>query len=463
MTEPFLLEQAKQGDPQAIAALMNNALQPKGMTAYVERQGDRLEVVLKAERIPNRQSLTDFVERGIETLGVQDIRIIEVSGQQFYAASPAWTQELLLEEQSDTELNAQQIQRFSKSGVGEVVEAIAPNKRGRVKFGGSYWSAQLYPEAQTQVLPSEQVSVVGRDGITLLVTPITASVQAENTSSTVGQSRDRESETKLVINRHRRQAQYFVEDLGDEVTLEMVLIPSGSFVMGALEDEEESEDNERPQHTVTVQSFCMGKYPVTQALWKVVAALPQVNRELDPDPSRFKGENRPVEQVSWYEAVEFCDRLSRKTGRDYRLPSEAEWEYACRAGTTTPFHFGETITPDLANYDGNYTYNAGSEGTYREETTAVGSFGVANAFGLYDMHGNVWEWCLDHWYDSYKGAPIDGSAWLSDKESSYRLLRGGSWYSNPRRCRSAYRDNDGPGYWLNYIGFRVVCSSAWTL
>ncbi|NEO21280.1 MAG: formylglycine-generating enzyme family protein, partial [Moorea sp. SIO4A5] len=126
----------------------------------------------------------------------------------------------------------------------------------------------------------------------------------------------------------------------------MVAIPEGSFIMGSPETEEGHTNDESPQHRVTVTSFFMGKYPVTQAQWQAVAALPQVNRELEPDPSHFKGKNRPVEQVSWYDAVEFCERLSQYTKRPYRLPSEAEWEYACRAGTTTPFHFGETITTD---------------------------------------------------------------------------------------------------------------------
>jgi formylglycine-generating enzyme required for sulfatase activity len=169
-----------------------------------------------------------------------------------------------------------------------------------------------------------------------------------------------------------------------------------------------------------------------------------------------------VEQVSWDDAVEFCQRLSKHTGREYRLPSEAEWEYACRAGTTTPFHFGSTITPDLANYDGNYTYGAGPKGKYREQTTDVGSL-PPNALGLYDMHGNVWEWCLDHWHDTYEGAPTDGSAWLSSGESKLRLLRGGSWGSLPRNCRSALR------YWYARVnqyyslGFRLVCASSWAL
>jgi formylglycine-generating enzyme required for sulfatase activity len=214
----------------------------------------------------------------------------------------------------------------------------------------------------------------------------------------------------------------------------------------------------------------MGRYPVTQAQWRAIATLTPINRELNPDPSHFKGENRPVEQVSWYDAVEFCDRLSQLTGREYRLPTEAEWEYACRGGTTTPFHFGETITTDLANYRGtdhkeygwSGSYGQGPKGIYREETTPVGSFAIANPFGLSDMHGNVWEWCLDHWHENYEGAPTDGSAWLTEEENARRLLRGGSWYDDPRNCRSAYRTPDLPVVRDDDIGFRLVCVSPWT-
>jgi formylglycine-generating enzyme required for sulfatase activity len=247
---------------------------------------------------------------------------------------------------------------------------------------------------------------------------------------------------------------------GSGIQLEMVMIPGGSFMMGSPEKEEGSDDDERPQHEVTIEPFWLGQYQVTQAQWKFVAKLPQVNKELNPDPSRFKGDNRPVEQVSWKDAVEFCDRLSKHTKRQYRLPSEAEWEYACRAGTTTPFHFGETITTDLANYNGNYTYGDGVEGVYRKETTEVGSF-PPNNFGLYDMHGNVYEWCQDSWHDNYTDAPTDGSAWLSSKEdSNTKLLRGGSWLNDPDYCRSAYRSYDFLDGNYYAIGFRVVCSGA---
>jgi formylglycine-generating enzyme required for sulfatase activity len=153
--------------------------------------------------------------------------------------------------------------------------------------------------------------------------------------------------------------------------------------------------------------------------------------------------------------MEFCRRLSALSGDAYKLPSEAQWEYACRAGTTTPFAFGETITPELANYDGNHSYANGPKGEYRQQTTPVGMF-AANAWGLQDMHGNVWEWCLDHWHDSYKGAPIDGNAWVSGGEQS-RLLRGGSWFLNPRYCRSACRYRFRPGFASIGVGFRVVC------
>lgn len=270
----------------------------------------------------------------------------------------------------------------------------------------------------------------------------------------------------------QKQAKLFSEQLSNAVSLEMVSIPGGTFLMGSPTDELERRNSESPQHSVTIKPFFMGKFQVTQAQWQIVAGFPKVKIDLNPNPSYFKGANRPVEQVSWYQAVEFCDRLSQKTGRNYRLPSEAEWEYACRAGTTTPFHFGETIRTDLANYrgedmkiNGNLSrgsYGDGPKGIYRKETIEVGSF-PANAFGLYDMHGNVWEWCADHWHENYEGAPNDGSIWLSSDENSSRLLRGGSWYNDPGYCRSAVRNYDRPGFNNSYgIGFRVVCAAAWT-
>ena len=232
----------------------------------------------------------------------------------------------------------------------------------------------------------------------------------------------------------------------DSLTLELVRIPGGVFTMGSHKDEPECYEDESPQHKVQVPEFYMGKYPVTQAEWRAVAALPQVERKLDADPSHFKGDLNPVEQVSWHDAVEFCNRLTLHTNRQYRLPTEAEWEYACRAGTTTQYHFGDTLTSELANYDTN-------------QTTPVGTY-PANKFGLYGMHGNVWEWCQDHRHKNYKGAPTDGSAWDDQGENDSRVLRGGSWLSYPWSCRSASRINCQPGCRSSGVGFRVVVDVA---
>ncbi len=259
-----------------------------------------------------------------------------------------------------------------------------------------------------------------------------------------------------VVQRQQQSNYQFIEVLGENLILEMVAIPEGTFLMGSPKQERERSNNEEPQHEVVVSRFFMGKYPITQSLWRFVASLPHVNRELNPDPSYFKGDNRPVESVSWNDAEEFCNRLSQYTHRTYRLPTEAEWEYACRAGTTTPFYFGKTITAELANYRATETYRDGPKGEYRQETTPVDHFGIANAFGLCDMHGNVWEWCLDHWHGNYEDAPDDGSAWLTEDDSARRVLRGGSWYYNPRNCRSASRDFNLPVNVSSSFGFRVV-------
>ncbi len=260
-----------------------------------------------------------------------------------------------------------------------------------------------------------------------------------------------------IIKRTPLQAEYFTEALGNGVILEMANITGGTFLMGSPQDEKYSHKSEHPQHEVTVSSFSISKFSVTQAQWREIASLPKVERDLITEPSYFKGKDRPVETVNWYDAVEFCQRLSKLTGRDYRLPSEAEWEYACRAGTNTPFYFGETITADLANYFGTNTYADEPQEKYRAETTTVGQF-PPNAFGLYDMHGNVLEWCADTWHDNYEGAPTDGSVWIQGGHNNRSPLRGGSWNVNPGYCRSANRDDaDARDYMSHYIGFRVVC------
>ncbi|MEG4498322.1 formylglycine-generating enzyme family protein [Microcoleus sp. F10-C6] len=249
-------------------------------------------------------------------------------------------------------------------------------------------------------------------------------------------------------SRSKSFARFFPEDLGDGIVLEMVYIPGGTFMMGPSNSEEGRKPWESPQHQVTVPAFYTGKYLITQAQWQAV---------MGKNRSGFKGEKRPVENVWWTEAIEFCGKLSQQTGKKYRLLSEAEWEYACRAGTTTPFHFGETITPELVNYDGDYPYASAPKGLSRRETTDVGSF-PPNAFGLYDMHGNVEEWCSDTWHNSYNGAPTDGSSWETGTDN-YRVQRGGSGFRSAFCCRSAYRWNNSVGYSLRDSGFRVAVAS----
>jgi formylglycine-generating enzyme required for sulfatase activity len=265
------------------------------------------------------------------------------------------------------------------------------------------------------------------------------------------------------------------------VALIMLRIPAGSFEMGAPQTEAVSKNKERPVHRVTLSEFLLGQTPITQDQWREVAAWERLGNEpvdrwpesldADPiakltDPERFRGEQRPVVNVSWFDAQAFCQRLALRTGKNYTLPSEAQWEYACRAGTTTPFHYGATISTELGNYNGREVYGYGKKGEYRQQTTDVASF-PANPWGLHDMHGNVWEWCADYWHDNYEEAPSDGRAWVGgdaerninkDKvNTNWRLLRGGSWINYPRSCRSAFRNDLHPVNRYYSVGFRVCC------
>jgi formylglycine-generating enzyme required for sulfatase activity len=286
---------------------------------------------------------------------------------------------------------------------------------------------------------------------------------------------------------------YYDEQIPNNKDLiRMVSIPQGEFWMGSPESEEGRYEDESPQHLVKVPAFFMSQTPITQAQWRAVseaapsayASLPQEGKKLEPDPSRFKGNDLPVEKVTWQDAMEFCARLSRLTGKKYRLPSEAEWEYACRAipnqvakksnqiPVYPPFHFGETLTSNLANYAATVIYQQEVKGEYREKTTPVKNFSP-NAFGLYDMHRNVWEWCLDPWHGNYQGAPGDGRVWdekdndnryhdilnninVLIKDSRTHVLCGGSWLNVPRNCRSAYRCYSDLGYYI--VGFRPAFS-----
>ncbi|MGB6298209.1 MAG: bifunctional serine/threonine-protein kinase/formylglycine-generating enzyme family protein [Rivularia sp. (in: cyanobacteria)] len=257
-----------------------------------------------------------------------------------------------------------------------------------------------------------------------------------------------------LIKRWRRKANLFLQELSGEISLEMVLIPGGSFIMGSPRNE--GDTDERPQHIVTLKPFFMGKYPVTQAQWKAVASLPQINRSINPNPSKFKGAILPVENISWYEAQEFCARLREKTGREYRLPSEAEWEYACRSGTSTPFNFGKGINPELINCKIDKYHPIEAIRKYYKQPKPVGYTGLANDFGLYDMHGQVWEWCADPWHKNYNGAPTDGTVWHSAGDLHRRVLRGGSWNFSQDCCRSASRSWNETEGGLRVCGLRVV-------
>ncbi len=259
----------------------------------------------------------------------------------------------------------------------------------------------------------------------------------------------------VIIAKPPGTAQIYTEALGNGVALKMVKIPGGKFMMGSPESEKDREA-ESPQHQVTVPEFYLAQTLVTQAQYQSI---------MGNNPSNFKGNDKlPVEQVIWLDAVAFCEKLSQKTNRTYRLPSEAEWEYACRAGSKTPYAFGETINPSVVNYDGNYPYGGAAKGEFRQKTTPVGSF-PPNLFGLYDMHGNLWEWCLDEYVDNYNGAPTDGSARRninSRDKNTNTVLRGGSWINVALSCRSAIRNYYAASFRFYDVGFRVVCQQSRT-
>lgn len=250
---------------------------------------------------------------------------------------------------------------------------------------------------------------------------------------------------------------------------ELVLIPTGRFQMGSAQHERDIAmaagaqkswlARETPQHWVGIERpIAMGRYPVTVGQWRTFAEATGWRAQGDVNwtaPGFAQDERHPVVGVTWWDAQKFVEWLSARTGQAYRLPSEAEWEYACRAGTKSAFSFGDTITPELANYDGNFTYNGGPRGPSRKGTTPVGQF-PPNPWGLYDMHGNVWEWVQDVVHDSYDGAPIDGSAWEEGGDQARRILRGGSWLYNPRYLRSALRNGFSAGLCNDIVGFRVV-------
>lgn len=241
---------------------------------------------------------------------------------------------------------------------------------------------------------------------------------------------------------HQEHSDHPGQTVSNDLGITFARIPPGRFLMGSPQSELGRESNES-QHMVTVaKEFFLSVHPISQAQWKAV---------METNPSRFQGASLPVEQVSWDECAAFCKKLSEIHGKQYRLPTEAEWEYACRAGSTTPYHFGNTITAAQANFDSSYTYGNGVKETPRRTTTPVGSF-PANAWGLFDMHGNVWEWCLD-WFGAYPTEDIPG--YRGPQAGTERVIRGGAWNQIPRRCRSSMRGSEDPRKRRKDVGFRV--------
>ena len=231
----------------------------------------------------------------------------------------------------------------------------------------------------------------------------------------------------------------------NSIGMKFVWIPPGSFMMGSPKEEKERSDNETQHKVILTKGLYMGVYTVTQEQWQEV---------MGNNPSKFKSEkNLPVEHVSWEDCQDFVKKLREKDKdkKAYRLPTEAEWEYACRAGTTTPFHFGETISTEQANYDGDFVYGTGKKGVYRAKTTPVGTL-PANGWGLYDMHGNLWQWCQD-WHGDYPNNDVSDPQ--GPEKGQVRLLRGGSWYHYHVYCRSAFRRWNEPGSRLKYFGLRI--------
>jgi formylglycine-generating enzyme required for sulfatase activity/uncharacterized caspase-like protein len=246
-------------------------------------------------------------------------------------------------------------------------------------------------------------------------------------------------------------------DLGSDCSIALLPIPGGSFSMGAAATDRPPIASAVPSHNVTLSPFYLSATPITQAQWRAVAALPRIAQDLVPSPSRFSGETLPVEQVSWFDTMEFCQRLAQFLSQPLRLPSEAEWEYACRAATVTAFSAGDSLAPTQANYDWRKS-DLENPPNWLRQTTPVHQF-PANPWGLHDLHGNVAEWCLDGWHPNYRSAPNDGSAWVAQDDSG-RILRGGSWFSPPRQCRSAERSSRFPGLRDATIGFRIALGHA---
>jgi formylglycine-generating enzyme required for sulfatase activity len=247
-----------------------------------------------------------------------------------------------------------------------------------------------------------------------------------------------------VIEQRPGRARLWREPLPAGQSLELIEVPGGTLRMGSLRGQGYAD--EQPQHFVQVAGFWMGRTPVTEGQWRALMGRHR---------GRFTEPDGPVDTISWTEAAKFCERLSKAAGRRYGLPSEALWEYACRAGSITDFSFGPVVTSDLANYNGEFVFQGGPKGVYRHKTLPVGQF-PPNAFGLQEMHGTLWEWCADAWHDDYSGAPADGNAWQGGLRAEYRVARGGCWHDIPEVCRSAARLRAKADEGDEFMGLRVV-------
>jgi eukaryotic-like serine/threonine-protein kinase len=352
---------------------------------------------------------------------------------------------ILMERGSVTE-NQSNLQLLPSQKLASIFDRVSVNRStflkliglGSLGAIGSFLIAKTMQSSESELDPNRRINSGDMPTIDRLASIKVTSIKLNNHGD--------------IIDRPQSHSSIFQEELGHGVFLTMVQIPPGTFMMGTPDREEGQEINEQPEHLVNIPGFYLGQTPVTQAQWA----------EIFPDKSvGSSGDSQlPVSDISWLDAIEFCELLSTKTGRTYRLPSESEWEYACRATTTNPFAYGDTISPSIVNYDATSPYGKAAKGLCRGKSTAVAIF-PPNLFGLYDMHGNLWEWCLDEWFDNYQDAPTNGSArgdLETRDEQRSRVVRGGSWFSYAQRCRAASRSSLFSSFRDTHYGFRVVCT-----
>ena len=345
---------------------------------------------------------------------------------------------------------------------------VQPRHAGALGLRGRVEEAQAEEAARASAQAAHQARAAAKaqELATALVRAIDAveNGDAEAARTAIAQARALEANAPGIARADEALRVLECEGLVNSIGVRLKRIPAGSFQMGSPSSEHERNDDERRHHVTLSRAFFLGVSEVTQAQWRAV---------MGNNPSHFSGDDRPVEKVSWLDAVEFCNQLSRLEGlrpayqisgddvswnesaNGYRLPTEAEWEYACRAGTATPFSFGNNITSEQVNYDGNYPYRSGREGRYRRRTVEAGSL-PANDWGLHEMHGNLYEWCWD-WYGSYPFSSVTDPT--GPQSGSSRVERGGGWYNLARSCRSADRSRIASVARLHFLGFRVARSA----